>query len=68
MNLNADQTGRLDSRGFARHLLDLGQSFLDVLDAQRSLFATQQALVQTRLAQQQNRVALYRALGGGWAE
>ncbi len=43
-------------------------SFLDVLDAQRSLFATQQALVQTRLAQQQNRVALYRALGGGWAE
>ena len=43
-------------------------SFLDVLDAQRSLFATQQALVQTRLAQQQNRVALYRALCGGWAE
>ena len=43
-------------------------SFLDVLDAQRSLFATQQALVQTRLAQQQNRVALYGALGGGWAE
>ena len=41
-------------------------SFLDVLDAQRSLFATQQALSQTRLAQQQNRVALYKALGGGW--
>jgi outer membrane protein, multidrug efflux system len=43
-------------------------SYLDVLDAQRSLFATQQALSQTRLAQQQNRVALYRALGGGWRE
>jgi multidrug efflux system outer membrane protein len=43
-------------------------SFLDVLDAQRSLFATQQALAQTRLAQQQNQVALYKALGGGWAE
>ena len=41
-------------------------SYLDVLDAQRSLFATQQALSQTRLAQQQNRVALYKALGGGW--
>jgi multidrug efflux system outer membrane protein len=41
-------------------------SFLDVLDAQRSLFATQQALAQTRLAQQQNQVALYKALGGGW--
>ncbi|MDR7149302.1 multidrug efflux system outer membrane protein [Hydrogenophaga palleronii] len=43
-------------------------SFLDVLDAQRSLFGTEQALVQTRLAQQQNQVALYRALGGGWSE
>lgn len=41
-------------------------SFLDVLDAQRSLFGTQQALAQTRMAQQQNRVALFKALGGGW--
>jgi outer membrane protein, multidrug efflux system len=41
-------------------------SYLDVLDAQRSLFGIQQALSQTRLAQQQNRVALYKALGGGW--
>jgi multidrug efflux system outer membrane protein len=43
-------------------------SFLDVLDAQRSLFTTQQALAQTRLAQQQNQVNLYKALGGGWTE
>ncbi|MFT3719104.1 efflux transporter outer membrane subunit [Pseudorhodoferax sp.] len=41
-------------------------SYLDLLDAQRSLFATQQAVVQTRLAQLQNQVALYRTLGGGW--
>jgi multidrug efflux system outer membrane protein len=41
-------------------------SFLDVLDAQRSLFVTEQALLQTRLAQQQNQVALYKALGGGF--
>ncbi|MDP2023233.1 MAG: efflux transporter outer membrane subunit [Hydrogenophaga sp.] len=41
-------------------------SFLEVLDAQRSLFATQQTLVQTRLVQQQNQVALYKALGGGY--
>jgi len=41
-------------------------SFLDVLDAQRSLFATQQALTQTRLIQQQNQVAFYKALGGGY--
>ena len=41
-------------------------SYLDLLDAQRSLFAAQQAVVQTRLAQLQSEVTLYRALGGGW--
>ncbi len=41
-------------------------SYLDLLDAQRSLFTAQQALVQTRLQQLQNRVQLYKALGGGW--
>ena len=28
----------------------------------------QQALAQTRLALRQNQVALYKALGGGWAD
>ena len=42
-------------------------SFLDQLDAQRSLFAAQQAVIQTRLLQLQNQVALYKALGGGTA-
>jgi len=41
-------------------------SSLDQLDAQRSLFASQQALVQVKLALLQNRIAVYRALGGGW--
>ncbi|MGZ5196028.1 MAG: efflux transporter outer membrane subunit [Ramlibacter sp.] len=43
-------------------------SYLDLLDAQRSLFAAQQALVQTRLLQLQNQVLLYKALGGGWVQ
>jgi NodT family efflux transporter outer membrane factor (OMF) lipoprotein len=43
-------------------------SYLDLLDAQRSLFAAQQALVQTRLQQLQNQVLLYKALGGGWVQ
>ncbi len=43
-------------------------SSLDLLDAQRSLFATQQSLAQVKLAQQQSQVALYKALGGGWNE
>lgn len=41
-------------------------SSLDLLDAQRSLFSVQQQVAQTRLAQQQNQIALYKALGGGW--
>jgi len=41
-------------------------SYLDLLDAQRSLFSAQQLLVQTRLQQLQNQVLLYKALGGGW--
>ena len=41
-------------------------SYLDFLDAQRSLFTAQQSLVQTRLQRLQNQVQLYRALGGGW--
>ncbi len=43
-------------------------SYLDALDAQRSLFSLQQALVQTRLLQLQNQVTLYKALGGGWTD
>ena len=41
-------------------------SFLDVLDAQRALFQTQQATIVVQAAQQQNLVTLYKVLGGGW--
>ncbi len=40
-------------------------SYLDLLDAQRALFSAQQAVVQSRLAQLQNQVSLYKVLGGG---
>jgi len=43
-------------------------SYLDVLDAQRTLFAAQQATVQTQALQAQNLVTLYKVLGGGWKE
>jgi multidrug efflux system outer membrane protein len=39
-------------------------SQLEVLDAQRSLFAAEQGLVQARFALQQARVALFKATGG----
>lgn len=41
---------------------------LELLDAQRALFAAQQAVVQIRLLQLQNQVTLYKTLGGGWKE
>jgi len=41
---------------------------LELLDAQRSAFAAQQALVQVRLAALLNSVQLYKALGGGVAK
>lgn len=43
-------------------------SYLVVLDSQRSDYAAQQRLIDMNLAEQINRVALYKALGGGWLE
>ncbi len=41
-------------------------SYLQVLDAQRALFAAQQGLISLRLAQLASRVQLYAVLGGSW--
>jgi outer membrane protein TolC len=41
---------------------------LAVLDAQRSLFAAQDQLAQTRLARLTASLDLFRALGGGWQD
>jgi multidrug efflux system outer membrane protein len=38
--------------------------FLTVLDAQRSYYAAQQTLVQTKLTAAQNIITLYQAIGG----
>ena len=43
-------------------------SYLNQLDAQRTLYGAQQGLVTTRLSEQVNRVTLYKVLGGGWNE
>jgi len=43
-------------------------SYLDLLDAQRSLFQAQQLAIQANLQRLQNQVTLYRVLGGGWTE
>lgn len=41
-------------------------SALTQLDAQRTLYAAEQEVIATRLAETANRVALYKVLGGGW--
>jgi multidrug efflux system outer membrane protein len=43
-------------------------SYLVLLDAQRTLYGAQQALLATYLAAQINRVTLYKVLGGGWTK
>lgn len=46
-------------------LLPLRLAFV-LLDAQRTLYAAEQGLIAKRLAEQANRVTLYKVLGGGW--
>lgn len=41
-------------------------SYLVVLDAQRTLYGSQQGLIRARLMRLSNLVDLYKALGGGW--
>jgi multidrug efflux system outer membrane protein len=67
------QRAQADAEAVRFKLSDLryrngASSYLDLLDAQRSLFTAQQATVQTYLAQLQNQVTLYKVLGGGWGE
>jgi multidrug efflux system outer membrane protein len=41
-------------------------SYLSLLDAQRSLYAAELELIGVRFTEATNRVELYKALGGGW--
>jgi multidrug efflux system outer membrane protein len=67
------QTAQLTAEETRMRLTELrfqhgAASSFDVLDAQRSLFAAQQAVVQVQALQVQNRVTLYKVLGGGWKD
>lgn len=60
--VQAERSLRLTETRYREGEADL----LSLLDAQRSLFQAQDALVQQRLARLQASVDLYKALGGGW--
>ena len=67
------QNAQLAAEQSRMQLIDLrfkhgASNAFDVLDAQRSLFATQQAAVQVQVQQAQNLVTLYKVLGGGWKQ
>ncbi len=67
------QTAQLNAEQTRMQLTDLryrngAANAFELLDAQRSLFAAQQALVQAQAQQAQNLVGLYKVLGGGWTE
>ena len=55
------ETYRLSLARYTRGM----DSYLGVLDSQRSLYAAQQGLIVLRLAWFANRVTLYKVLGGG---
>ena len=42
--------------------------FISVLDAQRSVFAAEDALLQSNINVTLDMIALYKAVGGGWEE
>src|SRR5262249_21369266 len=58
------EADRLSRARFARGV----DSYLTVLDSQRSLYSARQNLIGTRLAHLDNLVTLYKVLGGGWAD
>jgi NodT family efflux transporter outer membrane factor (OMF) lipoprotein len=56
-----------DSLHLANQLYTNGlASFLNVLDAERSLYRAEEALAHSRSVVTQDLIALYKALGGGW--
>ena len=59
---NAAEAFRISELQYREGVVDL----LTVLQAQQTLFSSQDTLVQVKLARLQVGVALYRALGGGW--
>ena len=70
--VEAQERGTLATRriaDLARKRYQEGVStYLEVLDAERNLFAAEQALIEVRRAQADNLVTLYVALGGGLVE
>jgi NodT family efflux transporter outer membrane factor (OMF) lipoprotein len=65
--LAASANGYSKATELSRAQYEAGKSsFLDVLDAERSLYSAEDSLIQSRVALAKDYVALAKALGGGW--
>jgi len=63
------QVAAADAQRLTQARYDRGvDAYLNLLDAQRTLYGARQALIGVRLAESLNRIDLYRALGGGGGE
>lgn len=60
----AEQANRLSQARYDAGL----DSFVTLLDARRTAYNAQQTQLQAQLAQQANRITLYKVMGGGWHE
>lgn len=53
----------------SRSLFETGSaSFIDVLDAERSLYSAEDSLIQSKVSAAKDYIALAKALGGGWSD
>lgn len=69
VGLQAAVAATRESVELATQLYSAGESnYLDVLNAQRSLYAAEDALVASTGAVATDLIALYKAVGGGWEE
>ncbi|QIB34658.1 efflux transporter outer membrane subunit [Ancylobacter pratisalsi] len=67
-SLAASAKSYRQAASLARTLYQSGSSsFLDVLDAERSLYSAEDAQLQSRVAITSDYIALNKALGGGWS-
>ncbi|PDT88839.1 RND transporter [Bradyrhizobium sp. Y36] len=53
----------------SRSLFETGSaSFIDVLDAERSLYSAEDSLIQSKVSAAKDYISLAKALGGGWSD
>ncbi|QOZ70915.1 efflux transporter, outer membrane factor (OMF) lipoprotein, NodT family [Bradyrhizobium arachidis] len=62
-------TNYREAAKLSRSLFETGSaSFIDVLDAERSLYSAEDSLIQSKVAAAKDYISLAKALGGGWTD